>query len=72
MGQLKRPEVINRLKKILSSLNLPTKIPENIDISEMITTMLKDKKKSDSTNSVEFVSIVDIGLAEPAVRKIAI
>jgi len=45
---LEDDSLIQRMKKMLSSLQLPTEIPSHINTSEIVDLMLKDKKKTTS------------------------
>jgi 3-dehydroquinate synthetase len=50
-------ESISRLKKILTAAGLPIKIPETVNYTEMIDLILKDKKKTEKNDVIDFVLI---------------
>ena len=60
IGELKNPEILKRVENLLKKFELPTNIPSNIDKSEMVKAMMKDKKNTVS-DKIEFTMIDDFG-----------
>lgn len=46
MKYVKDRNLVKRVEKVLKKFNLPTKIPANLNIKELIELMIKDKKNT--------------------------
>ena len=44
IGELKDTKILKRVERMLKKFELPTKIPDNVNKSEMVKAMMKDKK----------------------------